>query len=466
MSKSIFTRSKPNMPSNTEMFTWAEELIALTDSYPQYRRYGTEGNLAATKWIYDKLISFGFEKVEEQPFEVVVKEYTTYQLIVDNEEIPSFFMQGAAFTDDQGVSSELIYVGDTLDPNGDYRNKIVVMDLPSQERVPTSFLKQMGTFTYDPENFLTDEHWFQGGVPSNFPVCYYTAAEMGAVGFIGIFSDYLSGSAEIFPDPTFRVHTKIPGLFVGKYDGERLIKKIQSNRSVKATLVLCGEEKTSVTNNVVATLPGQKAATILLNTHHDAGFSGAVQDGSGVVALLGIAKYFSRIPLNFRQKTLVFVFDSAHFDWNYPMGANMFQKMNPEIISNVVLTLGVEHIGVYANETEHGFEPTEGPEPRFMFTPPNQLLQRATEEAIQKNNMVRTIIPAKTAVTFLGETQSYYLQDIPSFSLIAGPKYLFCKEDTLEMLCKDQLEPVVSTFVDIVDKVMYLPPAWLRTIDC
>ena len=80
--------------------------------------------------------------------------------------------------------------------------------------------------------------------------------------------------------------------------------------------------------------------------------------------------------------------------------------------------------------------------------------------------MVRTVIPAKGAVAFLGETQSYFLQDVPSFSLIAGPKYLFTKEDTLDKLCTQQLQVVVAAFVDIVDKVMYLPSSWIRTVDC
>lgn len=466
MSKSIFTRSKPNLAGSDEMYGWAKELIDLTNQYPQYRRYGTEGSHAAAKWIYNKLISFGFEQVEEQFFDVEIKEYTDYQLTVQNETIPAYFMQGAAYTAPEGITHELIYAGAQLDPTADYSNKIVVMDLPSQEKVPTSILKQMGTYTYDPEDFLDDTHWFQGGVPANFPVCYYQAAEQGAAGFIGIFNDFLSGSAEIFPDPTFRVQTKIPGLFLGKYDGEKLIAKLQQQQPVQATMILCGQDKVVPTSNIVAVLPGYKEASILLNTHHDAGFSGAVQDGSGVVALLGIAKYFSKIPSNFRQKTLIFVFDSAHYAWNYPFGANMFQKMNPEQLSKVTLSIGVEHIGVYAEETENGFVPTDGPEPRFLFTPANQYLQKITEEAIQKNNMIRTVIPTKGAVAFLGETQSYFLQDVPSFSLIAGPKYLFTKEDTLDKLCTQQLPVVVATFVDIVDKVMYLPPSWIRTVDC
>lgn len=466
MAKAVFTRSKPNMPTNEEMFGWAEELIGLTNQYPQFRRYGTEGSDAAVEWIKNKLIGFGFEKVEVQPFEVEVKEYTQYELRVNDGTIPAYFMQGAAYTDENGVSGEFVYVGESIDPTVDYTGKIVVMDLPSQAKIPTKFLKHISDYMYDPENFLEGEHWFQGGVPTNFPVGYYLAAEQGAAGFIGIWSDFLSGSNEIFPDPTFRVQTKIPGLFLGKYDGEALVKQLNENAALKGTIVLRGQDKKSTTSNVVATLPGQKNDAVLLNTHHDGGFSGAVQDGSGVVALLGIAKYFSRIPSNFRQKTLVFVFDAAHYDWNYPLGANKFKEMNPALFESICLAIGVEHIGVYAEETAEGFVPTNGPEPRFIFTPPNKMLIDATKAAIEKNNMIRTMIPSKGEVTFLGETQSYFLQNVPSFSLMAGPKYLFTNEDNLDKLCKDQLVSTISTFIDIVDKAMYLPPHWMKVIDC
>lgn len=374
-------------------------------------------------------------------------------------------MHGASYTAPEGITNELVYVGDHIDPDADYTNKIVVMDLPSQTKTPTTTISKFGTYVYDPENFFDDTHFLSAGVPRNFPVGYYAAADHGAAGFIGIWCDYLNGSPMIYPDPTYRVRPRVPGMFIGKYEGEKLVERLQKGEVLTANMILQGESKTAKTSNVVAVLPGQKEDSILVNTHHDAAFEGAVQDGSGVVTLLGIAKYFSKIPDNFRQKTLIFVFDAAHFDFNYPMGANKFYDMNREIFKHVALSIGVEHVAAYAEETEEGWIPTDGPEPRYIFSPPNHYLQEICAKSIEKNNMVRTVIPPCGAINFLGETQSYFLRNIPSFSMMSDPKYLFSIEDTLDKLPKKHLQSAVGTFIDIIDGCMYLPPAWIAHID-
>ena len=64
-----------------------------------------------------------------------------------------------------------------------------------------------------------------------------------------------------------------------------------------------------------------------------------------------------------------------------------------------------------------------------------------------------------------GEPQSYFLQGVPSFSLISFPAYLFYASDTIDKVAADQLVPVVSTVLDIVDAAMYLPATWLKHID-
>ncbi len=461
----LFSRSKPEMATNEDLYGWAKELVDLTLQYPQYRRYGTEGDNAATNWIADKFRSFGIENVEQQYYDVNIQQYDDYHLFVNNEEIPSFFMHGATFTKPEGLDAELVYLGDHVDPNEDYTGKIVLVDLPSQDRLPTTAIAKFGTFVYDPEEFFNDQHSISAGVPRNFPVSYYSAADRGAAGFIGIWCDWLSGSAKVYPDPTFRVQPRIPGMFVGKYEGEKLVERLKNGEKLTANMILQGEAKTTKTNNVVAILPGQKKETILVSTHHDCGFAGAVQDGSGVVTLLGIAKYFSKIPSNFRQKTLVFVADSAHYDFNYPMGANKFLEMNPEIFKNIVLTVGVEHIAAYCEETKEGFIPAGGPEPRYIFAPPNKMIQQICASAIASNNMVRTVIPPCGAVNFLGENQSYFLRNYPSISMMSGPKYLFSEDDTLDKLPKEHLQSAMATFISIIDKCMYLPPVWISNID-
>ena len=64
-----------------------------------------------------------------------------------------------------------------------------------------------------------------------------------------------------------------------------------------------------------------------------------------------------------------------------------------------------------------------------------------------------------------GETQSYFLRGVPSYSYISGPEYLFLEDDTRDKIAKDQFETVISTFISIIDAAMYVPGSWLKRID-
>ena len=100
-----------------------------------------------------------------------------------------------------------------------------------------------------------------------------------------------------------------------------------------------------------------------------------------------------------------------------------------------------------------------------MYAPRNQLLFDAAVAAIEDNDVISTIIPTPGRLPLFGETQSYFLQGVPSFSLISFPEYLFYASNTIDKVAVDQLEPVQNAILDIVDAAMYLPPTWLRHID-
>lgn len=431
------------------------------------RRMGTEGDAQVRAYIMAVLAQFGVDCVEEQPYEVTYQQVDRSRLEVEGAVVACYFMRGAALTGEAGVTGVLLYVGEAIDPTMDYAGKIVVFDIRGQA-VPGAAAPHLADFIYDPHRTLAQGRFGgkAGAIPANFPVSYYMAADQGAIGMIGILKDYETGSNKFYSDPSAMVQRRIPALFVGKYDGAALIDQIRAaDQPLQATMVLNGELKSSQSANIVATLNGQKADTILLNTHHDAGWSGAVQDASGVAALLGLVKYFSRIPANFRQKRLLFVFDGSHYNWNCPMGANLFADANPDVMKSVVLAMSVEHIAKKFTAQKGGYVDTAEIEPRLLFTPPNKLLFELTKRAIVESNLHDVIIPKNGAITMFGETQAYFLNGIPCFSYIAGPEYLFLADDTIDKIADEQFEPVIKTFITIIDGVMYWPASWIERID-
>ncbi|MGK0474075.1 MAG: hypothetical protein ACJAR0_004575 [Candidatus Azotimanducaceae bacterium] len=59
----------------------------------------------------------------------------------------------------------------------------------------------------------------------------------------------------------------------------------------------------------------------------------------------------------------------------------------------------------------------------------------------------------------------YFLQGIPSFSIMSMPEYLFSAEDTIDKVPPEELTAVMNTMLDIIDAVMYLPNSWINNID-
>ena len=460
-------RSKPHLPSNEEMFSWASDVIDITRKHPEMRRMGTQGDAEVRQYILRQLKTFGFDRVEEQIYDMDYRHYDSWTLTVDGKGLPAYFMRGAQYTNVKGLSGELYYVGETIEKNVDSSGKIVVFDIRGQA-VPGSAAPMLADFIYDPKGTLAKGTFGgkAGPIPSNFPVSYYQASDQGAIAMIGILKDYDTGTNKLYADPSAMVQARIPGLFMGKYDGAALIERINSAKSpLMANVVLRGAVKKSTSANIVATLKGQKKDTIIVNTHHDAGWTGGVQDGSGIAAVMGLAKYYAKIPSNFRQKNLVFVFDGNHYDWNYPMGANIFAATNPDVMDSTVLAIGIEHIAKKFVAKKEGYVDTGEIEPRILFTPPNQLLFDATKRAIVSSDLHDTIIPKPGTIAMFGETQSFFLNGVPSFSYISGPEYLFLADDTLDKIAKDEFEAVIKTFIQIIDTAMYLPGDWIKRID-
>lgn len=463
-----FKRARPVAPSGDQLFGWVKELVELTEQYTEFRRLGTQGDAAARAWLMKTLAEIGIKDVVEQTYPVAVRQYKEWSLTVDGKGVDCFFMNGAAFTEASGVSGELYYAGDSIDPNVDLTGKIVVFDLKSGPAMKGKAIPLIADYSFDPKNELAEQTVGGSGgpAPSNFPTPYYEAARLGAVGFIAVFSGRQSDANTFFADPTGMVQTRIPGVFLKGSLGSEVIQDVlSSSRPLQATLTLRGDAYESTSGNAVVHVAGQKNDAMLVNTHHDAGWSGAVQDASGVAVVLGLAAYYDRFPSNYIQKDLYFVFNGCHYTWNYPYGANKFAEMNPEIMRRTLLCMGVEHIGKRFVGKDGGLHDTGQVEPRLLWVPRNQMLYDAAIKAVEGNALHSTIIPKAGAIPLYGETQSYFLQGIPCFSIMSMPEYLFFAEDTIDKVAKDELAPVMHTMLDIIDSAMYLPKTWIAAID-
>ena len=204
---------------------WTEQIVSISEEFDEFRRVGTEGDAAVRQWIVDELAQNGVDAVDET-YDVETRHCRSWHLSVDGHEVPSFFMNGAAFTGPDGVRSEMLYIGDSLLREVDIAGKIVVMDLQCGPVLPGRAVGAVADYVYDPgEVMASGTFGGQGGpAPRNFPAPYYEAADRGAVGFIAILAGREADDDRFFADPTARVHPRIPGVFpqgVGRSGAER-----------------------------------------------------------------------------------------------------------------------------------------------------------------------------------------------------------------------------------------------------
>ena len=134
------------------------------------------------------------------------------------------------------------------------------------------------------------------------------AAIIIVLGIPGNFSTQLWGSGGEGPDLT-----RVPWFSVGLDDGTALRELIDRGDPVKVRMRLSIESRTNLRPAAVfGVLPGATDEQILVIAHTDGFWEAAVDNGSGVAAMLGLAEYFSAMPKAQRRRTITFMAPVGH----------------------------------------------------------------------------------------------------------------------------------------------------------
>jgi len=455
-----FGRSLPPFPTSEEMYGWTSDIVAITDKHKQYRRSGTPGDAEVRKYIKNKLLSFGIPVVENQEYTFTSHIYEEWKLTVGGEDVPCFFWRNSKFTHDAGLTAEAIYVGSEIPLDGSVKDKIVVLDvLPGA--ISRKDIAAASDYVHDPDGYYeVDETFTAPNLSSNMPAAFYTAQKQGAVGFVGIL-DYPTGTNKFYPDVGLAVRDQMPAVMVGKFDGEKLKQRLKANKNVlDANIVLKGSiNKRARSGNVVATLPGVTDEILIINTHHDGCFSSAVEDASGIASVLALAKFYAAYVPDLRVKTLVFEFEGNHWSWDYPYGSRKFAEHNPEILAKTNVVLSIEHIAREMVVKDGKYVDAGHPAPSLLFSPESPELKQICIEAIKKNNLTYTVVPRYSGEDFMipAQTRWFHLLGFPVYQYISAPEYLYLPDDTLDKIDKERFETVNRTFIDLIERLQYIP---------
>ncbi|GAG74935.1 unnamed protein product, partial [marine sediment metagenome] len=121
-------------------------------------------------------------------------------------------------------------------------------------------------------------------------------------------------------------------LYVGKYDGMK-VRELAKSPNSQGNIILEGYKEASKANNIWGILPGQSEEMIMVSSHHDSAFKGASEDGTGVAMVLAQLRAWSKIPIEKRPKSLLFLLTAGHLYGG--IGAETFALVQVSLIHHM-----------------------------------------------------------------------------------------------------------------------------------
>lgn len=252
---------------------------------------------------------------------------------------------------------------------------------------------------------------------------------------------------------------RCPAVWVGKAEGERL-KKL-AKRGGSARLVLnASVEEDAASETVYTVLPGRKGQeSILINTHTDG--PNACEENGGI-ALLALAKYFSGIPQEEREKTLIFVFATGHFQIpqfgvDGKQATSRWLRDHEDLWSGknggkrAVAGVTLEHLGCMKWTGAEGDSPPGGlPECEWVYTS-DQKMDRIYWDAARGRTKMQSVT-LKPGKFYFGEGEPLFQASIPTISLVPAPLYL-CSEAPdghLDKIDRELMLQQIETFANVI----------------
>lgn len=463
MKKSLSQLDNPEVPGNEEIFSWIKNIVSFG-----YRRPGTEADHLTIRYIEEKFKEFGLQDVHQQSVDIPLWQANQWSLTVNGDDIPCFYIPHTYWIKEdhgfvagkEGIEAEMVYIGEgTLQDfrKFDVQGKIVVAEvrfnvLEWDTLAAVSYFKHDPGQTIPPGFTLYDPY-----SPNNFPDVFYQAVKHGALGFVGILTDYYDRNTfynEIYGEDLFQM--PIPGLWLSRSEGEIVKAKLASENTTSGKIVLDGTIEPAKGGNVVGILPGISDDTILISSHHDSPWQNAVQDASGVSSVLALAKIFGQKNKKERNKTLMFVTTDTHFSLYQAHQA--FIESLKETGRNIIIDISLEHIGKEVVEKNGELIATDEVYPRGIFVSENKRVLSIVQKAVENNNLERMLLlPTYTSIGVPTDAFEYHKVGIPIISLISPPPYLFDIADTPDKVAVDQLCPIAEAFSDIINEIDALP---------
>lgn len=451
-----------DVPSTDSIYGWIEEVFG-----QGVRRPGYEADIWAESFVEDKFRELGLENVRMEPVPLTRWEPREWSLDVTNSSgetrsLDCFPLPYSAPID--GLEVELAAL-DPADP-GAVAGKASLADETLLRLGSTFFVDTDATVTdkasriFDPDGTFVDE---QHVLPfsSSLQDVMEASIAAGAVAYIGALMDYPGDSFNYFV-PYDGIERPIPGVWVNGPNGTWLHEQLAAG-PVQIKLSIDSTSESFESHNVVGELPGADDEVVMVGSHHDAGWSSAVEDGSGISLVLAQATFWAAQPVSKRPHRMVFLLHAGHMCGG--AGLKKYIEDHKSELDNVVLELHLEHAALdFVEDADGELVSADQNVPRWFFVSRIQQLEDAVMSAIQDEELARSMLMSPDVIGDQPPTDGafYHNEGVPIAHFLEAPFYLFDEMDRLDKVDKEHLVPLTRWAIRVLQSTRGVSAADLR----
>ncbi|TFF83729.1 MAG: M28 family peptidase [Promethearchaeota archaeon] len=421
-----------------------------------YRRSGTPPADKAEKYIYDKLKEVGLKDVKLEKLNYTRWWSEKHELMIISEKTPSvsedqiinsFPAWFCGSTSQEGITAEVAHVGFGTKSDFDevdVRGKIALIEGKMiLNFYPTHSVRLFNTIkTAEKKGALA--------------VILGNNSPLDLIHYINPFD---------LPSPRDPPLPNLPALSISTPDFTYL-KTLCTRYHEKLTMKFIQIAKTepAISHTVIGTLPGKSDDIILIGTHTDSTFTGALDNAAANAGLIAIAKHYANMPLENREKTMVFAGWTGHECGS--IGSKLFVEMHEEMLSKITTYILLDGFGCngYYNQSDGGVVPTGVDERRGLFVSENQILLSFVLDAVIKYELLPAVYVSARALP-VADLPAFIRNEVPSILIIGKPIFYHTKHDTIDIIQPDQLERSAKAHIEIIDAIHATPSEKIRNAD-
>ncbi|WP_420814283.1 PA domain protein [Labilithrix luteola] len=332
-------------------------------------------------------------------------------------------------TPTEGETAPLVAYSEAAATGGQLAGKIVLFQVPKAP-VTLGVFQALSLRTYDPAQTVSpstpyDRSYMAIGALTALLEKLQAAGAAGAIGVLD--APAVTAHGTYFPyDRKIR---QVPSLFVDRVVGARLAAEIGS----QVKLTLPAKVETVQTRNLIGMIPGATDELTVVNSHTD-GTNGIEDNGPN--AIVGIAKYLSRVPKAELPRSIMILLSSGHFAGGAGAEAFLAAHRDDGLTARIASILTIEHMGAqeWLPDDSGVLAPTGKPEPSAIFMPNVTPLVDAAYAALERADAAPSFVMpplnpnadgAADTAAWPGEGQYFWAQgQITTANYITGPTYL------------------------------------------